>query len=60
MTSAPRRLSLRGSVGMFLLMSAAVIALSMAMLVFLDPRTHEYWGTRLGELGAWFRALVGR
>ena len=41
-------------------MSALVVALSMGLLILIDPRTQDYWGGRLGELLAWTRALVGR
>ncbi len=61
MTEAPaRRLSLRGSVITFVLMSALVVALAMGLLILVDPRTQSYWGGRLGDLLAWLRALAGR
>lgn len=60
MTEAGRRLSLRGSLVLFVLMSAAVSAAAMGLLVLLDPRTQAYWGGRLGDLLAFLRALVGR
>jgi hypothetical protein len=41
-------------------MSALVVALSMGLLILVDPRTQEYWSGRLGELAASIRALVGR
>ena len=55
-----RRLSFRASVITFVLMSALVVALSMGLLILIDPRTQEYWSGRLGDLLAWVRALVGR
>ena len=57
--TAPR-LSFRASVITFVLMSAVVVALSMGLLILIDPRTQEYWSGRLGDLLAWVRALVGR
>lgn len=45
---------------MFVLMSALVAAAAMGMLVLIDPRTQAYWGSRLGELAAALRALIGR
>lgn len=60
MTGARSRLSLRGSLVLFVLMSAAVSAAAMGLLVLLDPRTQAYWGGRLGDLLAFLRVLVGR
>lgn len=60
MTGARSRLSLRGSLVLFVLMSAAVSAAAMGLLVLLDPRTQAYWGGRLGDLLAFLRGLVGR
>lgn len=60
MTGARSRLSLRGSLVLFVLMSAAVSAGAMGLLVLLDPRTQAYWGGRLGDLLAFLRALIGR
>lgn len=60
MTGARSRLSLRGSLVLFVLMSAAVSAAAMGLLVLLDPRTQAYWGGRLGDLLAFLRALIGR
>lgn len=51
---------MRGSLLLFVVMSAIVVGLSMALLVFLDPRTHQYWSTRIGDFVAGVRALIGR
>lgn len=53
-------MSFRASVITFVLMSAIVVALSMGLLILVDPRTQEFWAGRLGEVLATLRALVGR
>lgn len=55
-----RGFGLRTSVITFVLMSAGVVAVAMALLVLIDPRTQEYWSGRFGDLTAWVRALLGR
>lgn len=57
---AGRSVGLRTSVITFVLMSVGVVAVAMALLVLLDPRTQEYWSGRLGDLTAWVRAVLGR
>lgn len=58
--ASARRLSFRGSVVSFVLMSALVVMIAMGLLILVDPRTQAYWGGRLGDLLAMLRALVGR
>lgn len=42
----------------FLAISALVVVLSVALLVLLDPRSQDWWGDRLSELGTFLRGLV--
>lgn len=60
MTDAPRRLGVRSSVVGFVAMSGLVVVASLGLLVLIDPRTQAYWTSRLAELAAAVRALVGR
>lgn len=60
MTFARRGFGLRSSAITFVLMSVGVMALAMALLVLIDPRTQAFWSGRLADLIAWLRSLVGR
>lgn len=42
----------------FVAIVAAVVVLSIALLVLLDPRTQAWWGARFSALGTLVRALV--
>ena len=42
----------------FVAIVAAVIVLSIAALVLLDPRAQAWWGDRFSALGTLVRALV--
>lgn len=55
-----RSFGLRTSIITFVLMSAAVVVVAMALLVLIDPRTQGYWSGRFGDLSAWVRTLLGR
>jgi len=55
-----RSFGLRTSVITFVLMSAGVVVVAMALLVLIDPRTQDYWSGRFGDLTAWVRTLLGR
>lgn len=55
-----RGFGLRASAITFVLMSAGVVVLAMALLVLIDPRSQAFWAGRIADLVAWVRALVGR
>jgi len=55
-----RSFGLRTSVITFVLMSAGVVVVAMALLVLIDPRTQDYWSGRFADLTAWVRTLLGR
>jgi len=51
------RTSFRWSVLAFLAVTALAVFAVTALLVLLDPRSQEWWGDRLSELGTFVRAL---
>ena len=53
-----QRPTFRWNVVAFLAISALVVALTVAMLVLLDPRSQAWWGDRFSELGTLLRGLV--
>ncbi|HUG55617.1 MAG TPA: hypothetical protein VMJ92_00950 [Candidatus Limnocylindrales bacterium] len=53
-----RRLSFRSSVVSFVIVLAVIVAATATLLVVLDPRAQAFWGTRLGELGAFLASLL--
>ena len=55
-----RRLSIRGSLLLFVAMTGAVLASAMALLVLLDPRTRAFWAARWAELLAFVSAFLPR
>jgi hypothetical protein len=42
----------------FVAITALVIALSVAFLVLLDPRTQTWWGDRFSALGTFVRGVL--
>ncbi|CAN5231524.1 hypothetical protein BH18CHL2_BH18CHL2_12920 [soil metagenome] len=60
MTGTDDRLSLRGGLLGFVLMSGLVVAAALGLLVLIDPRTQAYWGERLGDVLAAARSVIGR
>lgn len=42
----------------FFAVTALALALIVAFLVLLDPRTQAWWGSRFSELGTFFHDLV--
>jgi hypothetical protein len=53
-----RGISFRDSAITFVFMIGIVAALSVALLVLLDPRAQAFWGSRFSAFGAAARALV--
>ena len=54
-----RRLSGRGSVVSFVLMTGLATAASTGLFVLLDPRAQQFWGQRWGALAGFVRSLFG-
>lgn len=48
----------RWSVIAFVLIVAAVIVLTIALLVLLDPRSQAWWGQRFSDLGTFVRSIA--
>lgn len=54
-----QRLSGRGSVVSFVLMTGLVTAAATGLLVLLDPRAQQFWLQRWETLAGFFRSLFG-
>ena len=56
---AERKLSPRGSVVSFLVVTVVTTAAAVGLFVLLDPRAQAFWGSRLGDLFSGLRGLFG-
>jgi hypothetical protein len=54
-----QRLSGRGSVISFVLMTGLVTAAATGLFVLLDPRAQQFWAQRWEALFGFFRSLFG-
>ena len=54
-----QRLSGRGSVISFVLMTGLVTAAATGLFVLLDPRAQQFWVQRWGALAGFVRSLFG-
>ena len=54
-----QKLSGRGSVISFVLMTAVVTAAATGLFVLLDPRAQQFWIQRWETLAGFFRSLFG-
>lgn len=44
----------------FVLMTALVVVATTGVFVLLDPRAQAFWGTKISDLLAFVRSVVGR